>query len=369
MSFNGSIIKTKIKEAGQTILGLSKELGVSRQTINGWISGAVPRGSHLVKLCSILNLKPGDFFSESAEKLLSVPLHRTIRNKPVSQVMRETSQQLAEQYVNLFRQAPTVAVLPVVRVQQRTPENSAIIANKLRDLSGIANDKPMDYESAFKLLSRLGIYVIFRSFPEDLKKDSYAFYSQIAGHRVVFVNVDTSPLDLIYYLLHETVHAIRDEDPSAIDVAEEEKFCDLVAELMQFPDFYVDNVARYITESKQPAVIINRMKEVCKDNKHSLFGIYYRLKHKGMMPEGVNVGGAATNLKTAVPTIRQILFSHEDSRHYVEGLYALSPNFMSLIEQQVPECSIRKFGEWLGLDTTMDAQSVMDEIARRKTQK
>jgi hypothetical protein len=34
------------------------------------------------------------------------------------------------------------------------------------------------------------------------------------------------------------------------------------------------------------------MKEVSRDYKHSRFGIYCRLKHKGMMPEGVKVGGA-----------------------------------------------------------------------------
>ena len=368
MSFNGSIIKTKAKEAGLTLVRLSQELGVSRQTVNGWTAGAVPRGSHLVKLCSVLHLKPEDFFSTSIVNLLSVPLHRTIRNKEVSSVMRTASQILAEQYLNLFRLAPTVAVLPVVRVQQKNQENAAIIANKLRDLSGIANDKPMDYESAFRLLSKLGIYTIFRAFPEDLKKDSYAFYSQIAGHRVVFVNIDTSPLDLIYYLLHETVHAIRDEEPGAIDVVEEEKFCDLVAELTQFPDFYINNIARYITESQAPGTIVNRMKEVSRDNKHSLFGIYYRLKHLGMMPEGVKVGGAATNLKAAISTLRQILFSHEDSRHYVETLYKLSPNFMDLIKQQIPECTVRKFGEWLGLDTSMDAQAVMEEISRSKSQ-
>jgi len=365
MSFSGSIIKTKAKEAGYTLLRLSQELGVSRQTVNGWTTGAVPRGSHLVKLCSILNMKPGDFFGEPTESLLSVPLHRTIRNKPVSATMRDASQELAEQYLNLFRQAPTVAVLPVVRVKQKTAENAAVIANSLRELSCIADDRPMDYESAFHLLSRLGIYTIFREFPADLKKKSYAFYSRIAGHRVVFVNIDISPPDLIFQLLHETVHAIRDEEPGAIDAAEEEKFCDKVAELTQFPDFYVNNVVRYITESNDSGTIINRMKEVSRDNKHSLFGIYYRLKHKGIMPEGVKVGGAATNLKSTVPVLRKILFSHEDPRHYVDMLYDLSPNFMKLVEAQVPDCSVRKFGEWLGLDTSMDAQAVMNEISRR----
>ena len=50
-------------------------------------------------------------------------------------------------------------------------------------------------------------------------------------------------------------------------------------------------------------------------------------------------------------------------------LYDLSPNFMKLVEAQMPDCSVRKFGEWLGLDTSMDAQAVMDEISRRKAQR
>ncbi|MBD3241513.1 MAG: helix-turn-helix domain-containing protein [Chitinivibrionales bacterium] len=369
MSFNGSIIKTKAREAGLNLQGLSRQLGVSRQTVNSWTTGTVPRGSHLVHLCSILNVKPADFFAEPGESLLSVPLHRTIRKKAVTASMRKASQQLAAQYLNLFRQAPTVEVLPVVRVQQRTAEAAAVIARTLRELSGVGDGKPMDYQSAFRLLSRLGVYAVFRGFPDALKKSSYAFYSRIAGHRVVFVNIDTSPLDLIFYLLHETVHAIRDEEPGAIDLAEEEQLCDSVAELTQFPDYYVGTVAEIIAASSDPGTIINRMKEVSRQNKHSLFGIYYRLKHMGKMPPGVDVGGAATNLKAVMPTLRKLLFSHDDPRHYVDMLYALSPNFMSLIERQVPHCSVRKCGEWLGLDTSMDARKVMDEVSRRAEQR
>ena len=367
MNFNGSLIKTRSKESGITLQLLSSKLGVSRQTVNAWVSGTVPRGGHLVKLCTLLNLKPGDFFSGETESLLSVPLHRTIRKKPVSPEMLDASQKLASQYLNLFRQAPTVSVLPVVRVQKKSPENAAIIAEKLREISCVDSGKPMDFQSAFSLLARLQIYTIFRSFPDEIKKSSYAFYSRIAGHRVVFVNIDTSPLDLIYYLLHETVHAIRDEDPKQIKVEEEENFCDLVAELTQFPDYYVKNVSKYITESDDPGTIINGMKEISIENGHSLFGIYYRLKHKGIMPEDVKIGGAATNLKHTVSTLRKILFPNDDPRHYVDMLYNFSPNFMSLIEKQIPEYSIRKSGELLGLDNTIDAKAVISEIIRRNS--
>jgi transcriptional regulator with XRE-family HTH domain len=77
MPFNGALIKSSTKEAGLTLLRLAADLGVSRQTVNSWIGGQVPRGQYLVKLCSILNIKLGTFFSEPMENLISVPLHST----------------------------------------------------------------------------------------------------------------------------------------------------------------------------------------------------------------------------------------------------------------------------------------------------
>jgi hypothetical protein len=257
-------------------------------------------------------------------------------------------------------------MLPVLRIQKRNLENARKTADWLRRKSGVDEGKPMDYGSAFRLLAKLGINTVFRAFPGDLQKNSYAFYSRIAGQRVVFVNINTNVLDLIFQILHETVHAVRDEEPDAIAIEDEENFCNQVAELTQFPDFYVNIAARYISEIKDHAIIINRMKEISKAGQHSLFGIYYRLKHIDKAPAGLNVGGAATNLTKGFPTLRDILFFKNDPRNFVDMLSELSPNFFSLISNLVPECSIRKFGEWLGLDTSMDSQAVMDEIVRRK---
>lgn len=369
MSFNGSIIKTKIKDARKTIQSLSKELGVSRQTVNGWIGGSVPRGSHLVGLCTALNLKPSDFFSASTDNVLSVPLHRTIRKTAITQPMRSASLELAEQYLNLFRQVSTVDVLSVVRVQDRNLQSAAVIANQLRKISGVENGKPMDYECAFRLLSESGIYTIFRAFPEDLKKKTYAFYSKIADKRVVFVNIDTSVLDLIFYLLHETVHAVRDEVPDQIDNQAEEDFCDNVTNFAQFPTKYIDDIAMLI-EGLDADIVVNRLKEVSRRHKHSLYGIYLRLVDSGALPENLtNIGGAATNLSKEFPTLREILFGSGDVRTYLDRMYHLSPKFMNIISENISDCSSRKLAEWLGLDTSMDAQVVIDDILRRKAQR
>jgi transcriptional regulator with XRE-family HTH domain len=369
MSFNGSLIKTKAKEAGYTLLRLAQELGVSRQTVNGWISGVTPRGSALMRLCSILNMKPGNFFAEPAESLISVPLHRTIRKKPVSDAMRETSLEMAKEYLNLFRQAPTVDMTTVVRVQQRSEENAAFIAKKLRVLSKVVDDKPMDYESAFQLLTELGVYTVFRAFPANLSKDTYAFYSRIAGHRVVFVNIDTSVIDLIFFLLHETVHAVRDEVPDQINIQDEEDFCDLVTQRAQFPARYVEDVALMI-QDLQPGMIVNRLKEISRRNHHAVYGICKQLEEKGVLSIDLqNLYGASVNLSKEFPTLRSILLGSDNVQDFLDRVYTLSPKFMELIEQQIPECSVRKFGEWLGLDTSMDAQAVMDEMLRRKAKR
>lgn len=62
----------------------------------------------------------------------------------------------------------------------------------------------------------------------------------IHGHRIVFVNNSTNIIDLIFPVLHEAVHAIRDEIQinNGFDAAEE-AFCDKVANYIQFPDGYV----------------------------------------------------------------------------------------------------------------------------------
>lgn len=366
MNFNGSLIKTKAKDAGYTILWLSKELGVSRQTVNGWISGVTPRGSHLMRLCSILNMKPENFFTEPAENLISVPLHRTICKKAVSDIMRETSLEMTKEYLNLFKQAPTVDIIPVIRIQQRSQENASIIAKKLRLISKVVDDKPMDYESAFRLLSKLKIHTVFRAFPDVLSKDSYAFYSRIAGHRVVFVNIDTSIIDLIFFLLHETVHAVRDEEPDQIEIQDEELFCDMVTNLTQFPDNYVEDVVLMIKDL-QPDMVVKKLKEISKRNHHALYGICKQLEKKGILPDDLQkLYGASIKLGKEFPTLRTILFGSDNVQDFLDRMYALSPEFMKLIEQQIPECSVRKLGEWLGLDNSMDAQTVMEEMLRRK---
>jgi len=363
MSFDGSIIKEKAKESGFSLTALANKLHVTRQAVNTWIDGRAPRGKHLVDLCFLLGLKPSVFFAAEARQIVTVPLHRAMRKKSLTPEMIEASHSTACEYLNIFRQAPASAMVPVVRVQERNDETARQIALKLRAISGIKDDKPMSYDGAFKLLAALNVFVVPRPFPQEIIKDSYAFYSRIADQRIVFVNIDINVLDLIFQLLHETVHAIRDESLQDIKTETEVSFCDKVAMYTQFPDYYTKTIVTAISGC-EPAHVVNKLKKFSTDNAHSLYGLYYRLREEGLFPNELSIGGAAANLKKHFPSLRDVLYRESDPRGFVNTLFDLSPHFMNLVKTSIPISSIRKVGEWLGLDSTIDAQTVIDEINR-----
>jgi hypothetical protein len=218
----------------------------------------------------------------------------------------------------------------------------------------------MSYDNAFHLLDQLGITTIFRIFPERVK--DYAFYTRIHDHRVVFVNNSTNVLDLIFPVLHEAVHAIRDEayTNNYYDI-EEEEFCDNVANYVQFPDEYVKFVFETI-KGLPTGHKINKLKVFGHKYSHSLFGIFKRLKT--IDPTlNINIGGAGTNLKKEFRTIGDILFEDDDPKSYVKLLTALTPRFINILKEQNENISYRKLGQLLGLESALDAKEIKKILA------
>jgi len=241
MEWKGERIKELAKEKSVSLSKLSELTGVTRQAVNGWIRGRVPKGGHLLSLCKIFNVSSSYFFSDEEERSITLPVHRTVGKTKVTPELRQEAMKLAKEYAFLFRNDLISGILPVIRVSQRDPGTAGRIAYELRSMSDIPRDYPMDCKHAFTLMERLGTKLVFRYFPRKIK--AYAFFTKIYGHRVIFVNNHTNVLDLIFPLIHEAVHAVRDENQIA-DVfdAEEEEFCDDVANRVQFPDGYVDLV-------------------------------------------------------------------------------------------------------------------------------
>jgi len=360
MAWEGERLKALAKEKGTSLTRLAELLNVSRQTVNDWIKGQVPKGSHLMSISKVLDVPPSFFFPTQLSVNISVPLHRKRGVAKITEAMRREAEGLAKQYEKLFKWAPDPGLVPVLRIGHRDRKSAITMATTLRKLAGIETDKPMDYEHTFRLLASLGITTIFRYFPKDIK--GYAFYCKIHKHRVVFVNNDTNLLDLIFPLLHETIHAIRDEEDSVLGDPDEEKFCDMVANLIQFPNAYVKLVHNTIKGRRKP-IQINLLKNFSAENSHSMFGIIEQLKELNPSLD-LQVGGANTNLKKQFPSIGDILFKDKDPGEYIHVLNALSPLFLDIVARNIGKVTTRKAGEWLGLESKLDAKQVIDELQK-----
>ncbi|MFC1882887.1 helix-turn-helix domain-containing protein [Thermodesulfobacteriota bacterium] len=366
MTWHGQYLKALAKDREISLTKLSELLGVSRQTVTDWIKGQIPKGHHLIQLSKVLEASPSYFFPEENHIPISIPLHRKRGVAKITKKTEQESLQLALHYEKLFREAPDPGLVRVLRIENRDDQNAVAMANQLRTLCGIESHKPIDYQHTFHLLSLLNIIPIFRYFPQGIK--SYAFYCKIHKHRVVFVNNHTNVLDLIFPLLHEAIHATRDEEGNLKNDPEEEDFCDKVANYIQFPDEYVKLIADTISNRKA-SIQINRLKEFARDNSHSLFGMYEQLKEINPNIEktvGRSIGGAATNLKKEFPNIGEVLFRDGDARDYIETFNLLSPLFIKLMINQLSHATTRKYSEWLGLESTLDGRQAIEEFKRMR---
>jgi len=363
MEWLGGKIKDLIKENNYSIVKLAKKTGVSRQTVNDWIKGQIPKGNHLINLCKIFNVNPDFFFSKDFDNSISVPVHRTRMTAKVTPAMQKDALEMARKYEVLFKNDENSSVVPVVRVHNRTDKVAKKIAGELRKRAGISQDIPPDYEQTFSLLEHLGIKVIFRHFPDKIK--AYAFYTKIHGHRIVFVNNSTNIIDLIFPILHEAVHAIRDEIQinDTFDT-EEENFCDKVANYIQFPEKYVQKVYDVIN-SLSKGIQVNKLKTFGKTYSHALFGIVKQIKTIDPSFD-LKIGGAGSNLKKGFPSIGDILFLSNDPNDYVLKILALSPLFTNIILNQIDSITNGKLGEMLGIESVLDVKAVKEELIRMK---
>ena len=357
MAWKGQKLRTLVEEKEINVATLARDLNVSRASIYDWFDGQVPKGQHLVHLSSLLGVNPTHFFSDDTQKNITLPLHRTRGVAKVTENVREEALQLANRYEKLFKMSEA-GLIQVLRIENiKSEQNARNLAQELRKISQIENGKPIDYEDVFQLQDKLGVIIIFRDFPTNIK--SYAYYCKIHNHRVVFVDNKTNVIDLIFPLLHETVHALLDEKTPEIFQDQEEQFCDLVASYTQFPEEYIKTIAETIKGNRKD-IMINKIKQFAADKHHAIFGLTKRLPNLDYR----DFAGADGNLKKSFPNIGEILFQEKEPRDYVETLRMLTPRFVQMVTNQIENVSNRTIGEWLGLDNKIDAEVIIKELKR-----
>lgn len=367
MEWNGVNIKTIAKEKGITLKQLAADIGVSRQSVNDWIKGQLPKGSHLVTLCQLLETTPNAFFKLEINSGITIPVHRARGVAKVTPERQEFAYELAKEYSVFFRNIQEPRIVPVIRAKERNEASAKSLAQLLRDRAKASRNEPIALEETFRLMENLGIHVIIKDFPETIKV--YAFYTNIHSYRVVFVDYKTNIIDLIFALLHESIHAIRDEEhiESMYDKAEED-FCDLVANYIQFPASYIEFVHSSISELPKKSYQVNQLKKFGGKHFHALYGLVKQIK-KSYPEFSLDIYGADTNFKKDFRSIGEVLFAGNDPKEYLNALLEVSPVFVNAVLDQYDALSDRRLGELLGIGHILDAKAVRGELEKLKSQR
>ena len=316
MNWRGDKLKELVKAKAFTHEAFSEAVGVTRPTYNAWINGQVPKGIHLIKIWKALDVKAEDLFDLSPSAVQILPLHRKRGTAKNTETSDRTTRTLAESFAGLFddTDVPSLQIVAPVR-----SEAAALnVATEMRKLMGLENaNTPPTFPQVMHLLDQLKVCAIFTSFPKEIK--DYAFYTQLRGSRVVFINTATSVLDLVFPVLHEAVHAIRPvlESSNQEDIGREEDFCDRVASLVQARDA--------------------------------------KLKQKNKQ------------------TLRDCLMPHEHVSVYLKNLELFSPRWFALLKKRCSEVTVSKLAEYVDV-SHMDAKEVksilcMQGQARRNKQR
>jgi transcriptional regulator with XRE-family HTH domain len=366
MQWQGNILKERLAAASITQAALAEAAGVSRQTVVDWINGQVPKGSHLLAMCRLLDLDADVLFAEDEEdrRRVIVPVHRRRRNAKITADVREASRELAMEYEGLLTSQALPFLTPVLRPGSDAAA-AAPLARELRLLAGLEDEnRPADYSHVLRLMEKLGICLVVRTFPESIK--SYAFYTAINSQRAVFVNASTNLLDLIFPLLHEAVHAVRGiPAPGAEYSDDEERLCDGVAGLVQFPDGYVDLIESTIRDLT-PAQQVLRLKTFAEAHHHCCYGVVRRIQDKHGSVAALNVHGADGKLRKLFPAIGEVILpSGTTEEQYLRNLAELSPLFLRALQANFDHLSTSLLARCLDM-SVMDAKDVRNVLLARR---
>ena len=228
MEWQGNKLREVLKEKRFSLAAFAKLLNVSRQAVNDWVNGTVPKGSHLLSLCQSLGIMPDSLFNSITPDIV-VPVHRKRRTAKLTEARRETAFCLAKKYEGFYRNRPRIKLQRVIQFPEDLNDKDLCdLPQKLRWEAGVKNYYPLLIQNVFRLLEKLEVEVIFRRFPGELK--SYAFFTEIYGYPVVFVNSANNVLDLSFPLLHEAIHALCRPQQRAREFSDvEELLCDQLA--------------------------------------------------------------------------------------------------------------------------------------------
>lgn len=358
MKWLGEKLKDAVKKMNITQAVFADSIGVSRITVSSWFNGQVPKGIELMKICQLLKISPGSLFDN--EVSFSRPRHRLTAHAKKTESLDVAADEMLKDYADFFTKDLSFPLSWVINYHAQSEPQK--VAAQLRQLIKL-QDEIIKLKDVCDLAAKLGIFVVPACFAKELSRTS-AFYTLYNNcNKVIFIDVKVCYLDLVYFLLHEICHAVinnRDTDDA------EEKFCENVAQIVQFPQNYVAEVHQKIT-GKTPQAQISILKQLSVKNCHSIYGISKALDCYYRSTLAKSVGGALGNQKKQMPTLKQLLIEAADLSTFIKKFNSLFPLFFTkVVLDSFPELSDRRLCELLCIEDITYAPALRTELARVK---
>lgn len=363
MNWQGQNIKTIAKEKSLTLTRVAELVGVSRQAINDWMNGQIPSGSHLVRLCKVLESPADALFVPEADSHTTI-LDQALKAAKNNEIFRRQIESITSIYEIFFRQASGPGLVQNLRACNTTNKEVLKAAKALRCLSGLTGDEPMGFDHIFTLMEKLGINLIFTEFKKTI--DRHSFGANINNHRVVFVDLDVRVLDLVSVILWEAIHAIRGDNtvhcPSNDYNKNEELFCDSVAANTQLTDAYIlflgDLIDGYDLKTR-----VSMLEKFALRNNHTIFDVQKRItQHTANIIKTSDYNDE--NIREKTKTAREYFFKHNNARDYVKKIRYVSPVFAMHLSEQIDTIGARKLCELLVIDNELDGIEIKVELER-----
>ena len=241
------------------------------------------------------------------------------------------------------------------------------LASEFRRLSGVRENVPMGYGDVFKLANSLDMCIVFREFPKVLA-DTYAFHYPVNGISVIFVDTCARVTDLIFILLHEICHAVRRNNTSSAD---EDDFCDRVADAAQFPQIYLNEMLHGLNSAsiweEQLTFLLPKLKLF------SLLGLYKSFERRGLpvtwlIKSKGEVKRINADYQEKVPMMKDVLIPRDATPEKVCENYQLFSTlfFMCFLLPQLDNMTDRFIARIFDLPCGSDGREILQVLRKMR---
>ena len=232
-SLNINLIKERLTEYGLNQAQLSKEIGVSRETVSQWFKNTIfPRPSKLLKLGKLLELSYNEIVKQEMKTEPIIAFRKVGSAKTKDKHIRR-AKEMGYALERLVEYLPFEIITrpPELNNPQNNYEYIQKAARIIRERLNMNEIyvKAEDIIKSFKKFKTILIPVLLGS--KKAHENALHIYLPESSTYWVYINLDTKVFDFKFWLIHELGHVLTPN----LRNDEAEEFADNFAEAFLFP--------------------------------------------------------------------------------------------------------------------------------------